>query len=384
MIQTQCRWFNGYKPCSKNVLCSEHCSSKSLVKERILVVHLEALGAVLRATSLLPALKRKHPDAQIVWLTKAPADQLLLNNPFIDKVFALSMESLLALENFEFDHAYCVDKSLVATGIVKKLKVKNTLGFTSSPHGGILPANAAAEELWQLGLNDELKFFKNKKPETQLMHEALELGDFFREPYWIELSELEKKVARLRRELWAPKGEVIVGINTGCAATIPYKKLSIEAHRKLIARLNSWSHIKVVLLGGREDTERNHQIAQGLDVILSPTDRGLRDGLSSVEACDIVVTGDSLGMHMSIALEKWVVAWFGPTCAQEIDLYDRGVKVQADVTCSPCWKRSCHKESMCYDRVSITALVDAIRKGIQWKSSLSKQPSSETSSLASP
>ena len=45
-----------------------------------------------------------------------------------------------------------------------------------------------------------------------------------------------------------------------------------------------------------------------------------------MNACDIVVSGDSLGMHMAIGLKKWVVAWFGPTCHQEIDLYDRGAK----------------------------------------------------------
>ena len=32
-------------------------------------------------------------------------------------------------------------------------------------------------------------------------------------------------------------------------------------------------------------------------------------------------------MHMAIALRKHAVAWFGPTSAPEIDLYNRGVKL---------------------------------------------------------
>lgn len=383
MVQTQCRWFNGYKPCTKNSRCSEHCASKSTVQEQVLIVHLEALGAVLRATSLLPAILRKHPGAKVVWVTKAPADQLLIHNNLIDHVLTLSTDDLLALENFEFDAAYCIDKSLVATGLMKKLKVKNLFGFKSTAWGGIVPATSAAEELWNLGLNDDLKFYQNKKPETQLMHEALELGEFRREEYQLNFNPTEQKVTELRRELWAAKGEFLVGLNTGCAATIPAKKMSVEAHRQIVAELSKWPQVKVILLGGKEDAARNQMIAEGFDCVLSPTDRGLRDGLCSVAACDIVVTGDSLGMHMAIALKKWVVAWFGPTCEQEIDLYERGEKVLAAVSCSPCWKRSCHKDPMCYDRVPLADLLGAIQKGIQWKSSLSKQPFSETFSSAS-
>src|SRR5690606_31915781 len=122
----------------------------------------------------------------------------------------------------------------------------------------------------------------------------------------------------------------VIGINTGCSSALPAKKLSIEGHRRLIAELSHdyrFRDCAMVLLGGREDTARNEAIARGLPVILSPTLAGIRDGLISVGACDLVFTGDSLGMHMAIALRKWVVAWFGPSCHQEIDLYGRGVKI---------------------------------------------------------
>ena len=42
----------------------------------------------------------------------------------------------------------------------------------------------------------------------------------------------------------------------------------------------------------------------------------------TVAACDMVVSGDTLGMHMAIARGKFVVAWFGLSCAQEIDLFE--------------------------------------------------------------
>ena len=60
-----------------------------------------------------------------------------------------------------------------------------------------------------------------------------------------------------------------------------------------------------------------------------------------VEAMDVVVSSDSLGMHLAIALGKKVVALFGSTCPQEISLYGRGTKLFAGVPCAPCYKQTC-------------------------------------------
>jgi heptosyltransferase-2 len=168
--------------------------------------------------------------------------------------------------------------------------------------------------------------------------------------------------SKKRRQLWKKNQNqnLIIGLNTGCSPVIPYKKLSVGYHRQLIQALLRKGFQNIVLLGGTEDTERNQQIAENLPVICSATESGLRDGLVSVQACDVIVTGDSLGMHMGIALKKMVVAWFGPTCAHEIDLYGRGVKILSEAPCSPCWKRVCHKTPMCYDQVDMQKILHAI------------------------
>ncbi|MCB0421448.1 MAG: glycosyltransferase family 9 protein, partial [Bdellovibrionales bacterium] len=213
-----------------------------------------------------------------------------------------------------------------------------------------------------------------RKAETQLMVEALELGPFQRDEYIVQLTLTELQEVRRRRSLWSGDRKApLVGINTGCAGTIPAKKLSIEGHRMLIRQLTKkFPHCKIVLLGGPEDDQRNRTIGKNLPVIQSPYCSGLRDGIVSVAACDLVISGDSLGMHMSIALKKWIVAWFGPTCDHEIDIYDRGVKVLADVNCSPCWKRSCDATVMCYDRVNFETVCEGVEKGLQWLISSSK------------
>lgn len=370
---TDCRHFNGYKPCGKSTICDALCPHKSVPTTRVLLIHLEALGAVMRSTALLPAIRRKFTGAHITWVTQKPADQLLQQNPLIDRVLTTDPNDLLQLEALEFDVALVIDKGLKSAGVLKRTKADLVFGFTVNPRSGaVLPATQAAEELWQIGLSDRMKFFENKKPETQLAHEALELGEWVRDEYVLRLSAQERNLADERRKLWGEGGKLIVGLNTGCSNVITAKKLTVEKQRELSEALSALPNVQVVLLGGKEDSERNERIGFGLPVIQSPTNRGLRDGIASVEACDVVVTGDSLGMHLAIALKKWTVAWFGPTCAHEIDLYDRGVSVDSGASCSPCWKRSCSKSTMCYDLVSISKLVDAVKA-----SQLSKSGTSE-------
>ncbi len=360
--KTDCLHFNGYKPCGKNHHCHVECPHYQKRGLRILLVHLGALGAVVRSTALINPILRKYPRAQITWVTEAPAHHLLKGQPEIFRILTTSERDLLQLSALRFDVALVVDKSILATGVLRRTKARKIYGFIADEHGVIHPATPAATELWELGLNDDKKFVINSKTEIQLICEALEL-DYQKDDYNLPLANDEKELQYERWQKWSLNGQkLVVGINTGCAATISAKKLSIENHRELIRRLQKKSQYRIVLLGGPEDTFRNQQIASGVDVVQSPTELGLRDGLASVAACDAVITGDSLGLHMAISQKKTTIAWFGPTCPQEIELYGRGEKILTRASCGPCWKRTCHKPVMCYDLVELDDIINALER----------------------
>ncbi|MEK6774067.1 MAG: glycosyltransferase family 9 protein [Bdellovibrionota bacterium] len=356
MAVIQCRYFSGYKPCGLNSICDENCTSQSKVQSRILLIHLGALGAVVRSTGLLKLIHKKHPQAHLTWVTQRPAHHLLTHNNLIDRVLTTENTDLLKLKSLKFDVAYVVDKSLEASGVLSFTHAQKIYGFIADPlTGAILPANSSAQELWQIGLNDDLKFYKNKKSELQLTIEALELSDkAIAEDYYLPLAASEQVEVAYRKSVWSGNGNrKILGINTGCSSFLPAKKLTVENHRELIKKFAERQDVQVVLLGGVEDRQRNLQIAEGLRVVQSDTQSGLRDGLISVAACDVIFTGDSLGMHMSISQQVSTVAWFGPSCAHEIDFFGRGEAILTTATCSPCWKRSCQKTVMCYDLLDL-------------------------------
>jgi hypothetical protein len=93
LICFDCTYFMGDRPCLPNkqegVFCScDHYERDEAIttpfpdipdavieefpegEKKIIIVKLDAVGDVLRTTSILPSLKGKYTDSTIVWITK--------------------------------------------------------------------------------------------------------------------------------------------------------------------------------------------------------------------------------------------------------------------------------------------------------------------------
>ncbi len=384
--KTDCRLFTGFSPCRYRRSC-EGCSHYQPVGARVLLIQLDALGDVLRMTALLPAIRRVHRDAHITWLTRPESAPLLAHNPLVDRVLMLGDATVATLESLRFDLALCPEKSVPACAMLSVAKAPVKKGFGLDEGGAIMPLDSDAEPLYRQGLDNQLKFFDNEKSAQQLAAEALGLP-WHGERYVVVLDDEERAAARAEREAARVRDdEVLIGWNTGCGPRYPYKRLVLEDQVELMTntwkRLSTPGRIGYALLGGGDgDAARNREIArrlahQGIHAHEAPCTAGLRRGLATVAACDMVVSGDTLGMHMAIGLRKPVVAWFGITCHQEIDVFGRGVQVLADVPCRPCWLQTCDNEQKCFrnlpwdDVASATAeMADGLLRDGSWKGEL--------------
>lgn len=374
-VKTDCRHFDGYRPCRHRRDC-DGCPHHDVPSRRVLLVNLDALGDVVRTTALLGPLHRAHPGAHVTWITAPRAVPLLDHVEGVDRVLPLEPWVPPLLQTLRFDLALGVDKSLRGGALTMAARAADRRGFGLDRHGAIVPLNDEAREMYELGLDDRAKFVDNRKSEPQLLCEAMG-WPFERDPYRIALSEAEGRLARRWRDAQGLDGRIVVGVNTGSSTAFPSKHLPADVQAAVIDSLSRrCPDAGLVLLGGPEDTERNTRIARavgGPAPILSPTGEGLRRGLQMVEACDVVLTGDSLGMHMAIGLGKPVVAWFGPTAHQEIDLFGRGAWVLSDHPCRPCMRATCDVRPTCAREapaariVEQTArIVEALQRGEAW------------------
>jgi heptosyltransferase-2 len=360
-----CKHFSGYKPCFPGTRCYEGCVDFDPIGAKILIINLDAMGNVLVTTSLLPGIKRKYPTSSIYWITLKNAAPLLQNIQFLDRVYVWEAESWLVLQQMEFDVVLNVDKSQRSCAFTNSLRAKKKLGFGLGKSGQIVPLNKEAEYNFRLGLDDELKFRMNQKTVQQIQCEQFKL-QHKRDEYTLALSKEELEYcAWYKKQHGLDGGDIVVGFNTGCSELYPNKKMTIDQHVSLIDRLSEMQGIRLVLVGGPEDTQRNAEIARavGSKVLNTPTTEGVRRGLCYINICDMIISGDSFGMHAAVGLKKHVIVWFGVSCWTEIDLYDRGVKlIPKGLECSPCWKRACPYNLECIQMIDLDAMIDHIRQ----------------------
>jgi heptosyltransferase-2 len=239
-------------------------------------------------------------------------------------------------------------------------------------NGIIVPVNKGAYYNYNLGMDDNLKFKVNERTGQDYLAETFEL-DYSGDDYVFNLTEDEKTfVDEYKVKTGIAKKDFVVGFNTGCSLLYPNKKMTIKQHILLIDKLLKKKKYKIALLGGIEDAERNEEIYSHFKgkIINTPTDEGVRKGACYEDIADIVITGDSFGMHLAIGLKKYVIAWFGVSCWSEIDLYDRGVKLYPkDLFCSPCWKKSCPYNLECIEMIDLDMIISEVDLQFEKRSS---------------
>ncbi len=360
MIQYRCRHFLGHKPCRFRREC-DGCPHYTPFQKRILIIKLAAMGDVLRTTPLLRGLLEANPMSHVTWLTEASGLPMLQGIREIDRLMPYTWETVLQLEMEEFDELYCFDKEPKATSLAMKLRAARKVGFGMSPFGTPMPLNKESEYTYRLGIDDNLKFRVNKKTYPELIYECAGLP--YPEPQEYILPDLSAEIEEARGAL-AARGvrpeDVKIGLNTGAGDAFATKKWTEEGFIGLADRLAQELGVKVLLLGGPKEAERNRSIAAAARS--RPVDTGshnsIRNFAGIVGNCDLIITGDTLAMHIAIGLRIPAVVIFGPTCHQEIELYGRGAKIVSDFECSPCYLSKCPKAKSCMEAISVQVVYE--------------------------
>jgi len=334
---------------------------------RVLVIKLAATGDVLRTTPLLPAIKRAHPVSHVTWVTRPEALELVAPLPEIDRAMALDADALARLPAERFDLVICLDKEPAAAGLAAQVVAPDKRGFVLGPHGNPVPANAAAEYAYRLGLDDALKFRGNTKNYQEIAFEAAGFA-WSGDDYRLEIPEPARaEAARRWRDLGVGDAERVIGLNVGAGSVYAYKDWRVDGWAALADLVHERLGARVALLGGPRDRERLEAVAalaktRALDPGATPS---ILAFAALLERCDAVVTGDTLAMHLALAARRRVVAIFGSTSAPEIELYGRGEKLVPDVACHPCYKRSCDFTRTCADAISAEAVFASLARVLE-------------------
>jgi heptosyltransferase-2 len=362
-IAWDCKFFLGDRPCTwhkkDGFLCT--CEHYQQVRERLLIVKLDAMGDVLRSTALLPPIAEVHPGAAITWLTRKESVPLIQRNPYVTEVLELGPEALVHLQTRTFDRVINLDAGKTSAALATAAKAPRKDGFLLDERGVVQPTNEAAQRWLEAGLFDDIK--RNGWATYQdRMADILGMRGL-RHEYVFHLS--NEEIARARRDivsLGIDLSKPLIGLNTGAGGRWPLKQWREDGYLELIARVGRRHGVQFLLLGGPAERERNARLARAsaISVFDPGCDHPVRHFAAMLGHCDVVVSGDTLAMHLSLALGCRTVVLFGPTSAAEIELYNLGEKVVPDMGCLSCYKNSCDLTPNCMDLISTDMVERAV------------------------
>lgn len=339
---------------------------------KLLLIKLGAKGDVLRTTGILPALKEKYPGADIYWMVSLEAEEILKGVPYIKEVFKLDKNGFLSLlhkiKNMDFQLVINLDESFYAGYLTATLPVKK-IGFIYR-EGYIYPT-LTFFDLWRMGIfgpypkNDRLKK-KNRFTYQELLRRALGLNSRLSKPI-LNLNQEDENFAEgyLKNQGW--KSNVpLIGINFGASQNWNTKRLPLfkvielrEAFKKM--------NFNVVILGGEEESKEIEILKEKFPTDFFANNLPLRRFAAIIKRCSLLVTADTLALHIDLAVGTKVLALFGPTAVQEVELYGLGEKIVAPVNCVCCYKKYCDRIPFCMEEFDISLLVKKAEKILREK-----------------
>jgi ADP-heptose:LPS heptosyltransferase len=364
-LKLDCRHYRGDRPCLAGVqgACPPACDTYAPHGTRIVIIKLGALGDVIRTLALLPALKHHYPQSHVTWVTRPNGVRMLANHPLIDRLLPFDSESICHLEYERFDLCLSLDKEPGPAALAMRLDAGERRGIGLSRNGTPFPLNEACGHYFVLGLDDTAKFHGNTQSYQALLFDALELR-YRGERYTLYPSAADRaRAAAFWQSRNVTASETIVGLNTGAGRVFANKTWHVNQFRDLARKLVQRPGWRVALFGGPDETERNAQLAA--DVPGAIDTGGAWSELTFaalLSRANVLVTGDTMALHVAIAAQTPAVALFGPTCAPEIDLYGCGEKLVTALPCAPCYRRTCDVTPNCMDSLDVATVLAAVNR----------------------
>ena len=338
-FKRDCKSFPGTYVCdimySENKEDCSNCLFYEPIKKKILIIQLGAMGDVVRSTSIIPAIKEKYgTDIKITWLTSQECEYFLKSAPGVDEVLTLGNENIkvwhtnsisevsLRLSQEHFDVLLNLEIAPPATLLANIINAKEKYGYFYDKDGHPSVYNEDAKLYLQIAQSNI--FNKNTKLSYQeLIFKALNLN-YKKQDYAIKLKINEDYLKKFFEKNNLKKDDNIIGINIGSASRFPSKTWDLDKVKELVAKLKP--KYKIILLGGPNELKIENRI-KNIHPLTNDFNNSLEEFVSVLSACKLLITGDSLHLHLAIALKIPTVALFFTTPPWQIEDYDFLVKI---------------------------------------------------------
>lgn len=277
-----------------------------------------SLGDVLRTTVLLNLYKGKN----VTWVTDEYAMPLLEGNPYITHLLPYDLTTILQLEVEEFDIVINLEKVAGLCALADKVKAWKKYGFRLNSRTGKAESYDKAFEVLTVSSDSKLKK-ENQRTSQELLFEMVG-AKWNGEEYVLGYKPLTKE-------------NFDVALNIYVGKKWPSKVWAQE----------SWDLLEAILKSrGFSVTRQDKQEPEVLE--------NLNKYMDWLNSHKLIITSDSLGLHLALAMKKRVLGLFGPTPHKEVYFYNLGKEIipEENFECLPCFSPKCENEKFCMNSIS--------------------------------
>ena len=291
---------------------------------RILLVRFSSIGDILLTTPLVRALRRRHPDAHLTYVTKRAMAPLVADNPHVSQVVALEPDEPLTqlarhLRGLQPTHGLDLHGSLRSAALRLLVRCRWS-GY------------AKRKLVRTLLVATKLDFYRNNLPVAERYFEAARRLDVRPDggpPEFFLGAAARERVARWLAE-----------------------RLRGEGYR-------------LVVLGGPEDRGAAQQLGP-----LAESAAGeftLQETGACLARAKVLVSGDTGVMHMATGVGTPVVALFGPTVRAFgfFPYQARATVLEQDLSCRPCSTMGTARCPLGHHRCLVDTLPDQVAAAVE-------------------
>ncbi|HXX57636.1 MAG TPA: lipopolysaccharide heptosyltransferase II [Thermodesulfovibrionales bacterium] len=316
--------------------------------EKILVRGVNWIGDAVMTVPAVKSLREAYPDSEISMLLKPSVAPLFEKDPRIDEIILYEeryrgigkLWLSYLLRKRDFSKAILFQNAFDAALLAFLAGVPERIGYDRDGRGILLTKRIPCDD-------DDRKIHHIRYYLNLL--EAAGIRSNYSDP-WIYLSLDERLSAR---KTLSPLKGPILGINPG-AAYGSAKRWFPDRFAEVANWFIKDTRGSVVVFGGKHEVETAQEInklirdQEGDSPVLNLAGTtSLRELLSLLSECDVLVTNDSGPMHIAYAVGTPLVAVFGSTDPVLTGPAGEGhVVLNAGLSCGPCFERVCGDEDM--------------------------------------
>jgi ADP-heptose:LPS heptosyltransferase len=320
--------------------------------KKILIIRFSSIGDIVLTTPVIRCVKKQFPDAEVHYVTKEVFKNILIHNPYIDKVHTFKediSELYEPLKAENFDVVIDLHKNLRSLRLKQKLKAKN-YSFDKLNLQKFLAVNfKQINKLPNKHIVD--RYFDAVAP-LGIKSDGKGLDHFIHQNDRVDVSSL--LTDHLKKTFVA----LVVG-GSYFTKKIPLNKLS---------EICKNSKLPIIVLGGKEDKPVGDELQNQFPQLINTCGQyTINQSASIIDQAEWVVSSDTGLMHIAAAFNKKIISLWGNTIpafgmAPYLPNLENKILEVKNLGCRPCSKlgfKKCPKGHFkCMNNIDVSELID--------------------------